>query len=48
MFLRLAMVFASVHHHDFDATPPCGRDTGEGHVEDGGDHAGKPSATVAT
>src|SRR3954468_18777680 len=41
MCLRLAMVFASVYHHDFDTTTPCGWDAGEGHVEDGGDHAGE-------
>ena len=47
-FLRLPMVFVSVYHNDFDATPPYSWDAGEGHVEDGGDRAGKPSATVAT
>src|SRR4051812_36309207 len=35
------MVFASVHHHDFDANPPCDWDAGKGQVEDGVDHTGK-------
>jgi hypothetical protein len=39
--LRWSGVFASVHHHDFDTTTPYGWAAGEGHVEDGGDHAGE-------